>query len=294
MTLEQPLVATPVERLPARAPVQPRVPEPSNEPIEPLETAIVRRSPVVLVVAPEFGIERRGLMLDRVVPMVLAPLRHRPHTASKAFAHGPDVNRKPPPPAARTHVRETEKVEGRRLPRVGTARTRRAAERQEPRLLGVERQTLLRESLGKHVQDPLRVLAMLKAENEVIGVPNFGSHAAQARLHLVLEPLVEHIMQVNVGQQGTDDLPLSGPGLGDQEPTVFDDTDVNPFPNQPEDAAVANPSLDERHELAPHNPVEVALNVGFEDICGCAVTNRAANRMERVVRTPTRTEAVGA
>ena len=71
MTLEQPLVATPVERLPSRAPVQPRVPEPSNEPIEPLETAIVRRSPVVLVVAPEFGIERRGLMLDRVVPMVL-------------------------------------------------------------------------------------------------------------------------------------------------------------------------------------------------------------------------------
>ena len=100
MTLEQPLVANPVERLPARAPVQPRVPEPSNEPIEPLETAIVRRSPVVLVVAPEFGIERRGLMLDRVVPMVLAPLRHRLHTASKAFAHGPDVNRKPPPSAA--------------------------------------------------------------------------------------------------------------------------------------------------------------------------------------------------
>src|SRR2546425_10489354 len=125
MTLEQPLVATPVERLPARAPVQPRVPEPSNEPIEPLETAIVRRSPVVLVVAPEFGIERRGLMLDRVVPMVLAPLRHRPHTASKACAHGPDVNREPPPPAARTHMRETEKVEGRWLRRVGNARTHR-------------------------------------------------------------------------------------------------------------------------------------------------------------------------
>ncbi len=93
---------------------------------------------------------------------------------------------------------------------------------------------------------------------------------------------------------GSQDLPLSGSGLGDQEPTVFDDTDVNPFPNQLEDAAVANPSLDERHELAPHNPVEVALNVGFEDIGGCAVTNRAANRIERVVRTQTRTEAVGA
>src|SRR5207247_7706639 len=135
-------------------------------------------------------------------------LRHRLHTALKALAHGPDVNRKPPPSAARTHMRETEKIEGRRLRRVGTARTRRAAERQQPRLLGVERQNIPRKSLRKHCQDPLRVLAVLKAENEVIGVPNFGSHAAQARLYLVLEPLVEHVMQVNVGQQGTDDLPL--------------------------------------------------------------------------------------
>src|SRR5882672_12396301 len=89
MTLEQPLVANPVERLPSRAPVQPRVPEPSNEPIEPLETAIVRRSPVVLVVAPEFGIERRGLMLDRVVPMVLAPLRHLCSANNCDEFHGP-------------------------------------------------------------------------------------------------------------------------------------------------------------------------------------------------------------
>src|ERR1700738_1596813 len=114
MTLEQPLVANPVERLPARAPVQPHVPEPSNEPIEPLETAIVRRTPVVLVVAPEFGVERLGLILDGVVPVLLAPLRHRLHTAPKAFANGPHVNREPSPSAARTHMREAEKVEGRR------------------------------------------------------------------------------------------------------------------------------------------------------------------------------------
>ena len=64
MTLEQPLVANPVERLPARAPVQPHVPEPSNEPIEPLETAIVRRSPVVLVVAPEFDVAEFTYVLN--------------------------------------------------------------------------------------------------------------------------------------------------------------------------------------------------------------------------------------
>jgi hypothetical protein len=46
-------------------------------------------------VAAEFGVERRGLCLDRVVPMLLAPLRHRLHTPPKTFAYRPDVNREP-------------------------------------------------------------------------------------------------------------------------------------------------------------------------------------------------------
>src|SRR3989442_7059639 len=100
---------------PPRARAQPFARGPGDEPIEPPETAVVRRPPVVLVVAPEFGIERRGLILDRVVPMLLAPLRHRLHAAPKAFANRPNVNCEPPPSAARTHMREAEEVEGRRL-----------------------------------------------------------------------------------------------------------------------------------------------------------------------------------
>src|SRR5438309_9124393 len=100
-------------------------------------------------------------------------------------------------------------------------------------------------------------------------------------------------MQVDIGEQGTDDLPLSGSGLGNQEPAVFYHADVNPFPNQAEDAAVANPSLDERHELAPHNRIEVPLNVGFEHIGNRPAANRAADGIERVVCTEARSEAVG-
>src|SRR6202162_5068368 len=130
----------PWQRLPARPPSEPLVPEPPGQPIELPQTAIVRRSPVVLVVAPEFGIEHCGLVLDRVVPMLLAPLRHRLHAAPKAFADGPDVNRKPSPPSARTDVRKAEEIEGRGLRRVGMPRQRRAPKRQQPRLLGVKRQ----------------------------------------------------------------------------------------------------------------------------------------------------------
>ena len=193
MTLEQLLERVPIEILPARAPVEPLAPEPPDEPIEPPQTAQIRRSPEVLVVPSEFGIEHRGLILNRVVPMVLAPLRHRLHTTPKTLANGPDVNREPPPPAARTDVRIAEKIEGRGLRRLGSARKRRTAERQEPRLLGVERQPILCKPLGKNLQNPLRILPILKAENEIIGVPNFGGLAAQARFYLVLEPLIEQV-----------------------------------------------------------------------------------------------------
>ena len=159
MTIEQLLERVPGEPLPPRAPVQPLVPEPPDEPIKPPQTAVVRRPPVVLVVAPEFGIERRGLIRDRVVPVLLAPLRHRLRTSPKTFTNGPDVNREPPSSAARTHVREAEEVEGRRPWRVGAARKRRASERQQPRLLGMKRQAVLRESLGEDLQDSLRTIA---------------------------------------------------------------------------------------------------------------------------------------
>src|SRR5580700_4680377 len=158
----------------------------------------------------------------------------------------------------------------------------------------MERQPILRKALHQYLVHPFRILAVLKTEDEVIGVPNFGGQTAQMRLHFVLEPLVKHVVQVNIGQQGADDLPLPGSRFGDQEPTVFDDPDVYPFLNQPKDAAIANPSFDKRHELAPHNRVKVPLDVGFEHIRYRTATNRPSNGVERVVCTEVRPEPVGA
>src|SRR5437870_1017676 len=123
MSAEQLVVeASPVERLATGAPGEPLVPAPPDGPIELPQAAGVRRTSVVLVVTPKLRVERRGLRLDRVVPMLLAPLRYRLHTTPQAFAHGPDVNREPSPSAAHTDVREAEKIEGRGLRVVGPLR----------------------------------------------------------------------------------------------------------------------------------------------------------------------------
>jgi hypothetical protein len=64
---EQSFEVGPWQRLPARPPVEPRVPESPDLLIELPNAAVVRRPPVVLVMAPKFGVECRGLVLNRVV-----------------------------------------------------------------------------------------------------------------------------------------------------------------------------------------------------------------------------------
>lgn len=122
MAVEHVLERGPVEMLPTRATIQPLAPEPPDQPIEAPQTAGVRRPTVVLVVTSKFGVERRRLILDWVVPMLAAPLRHRLHTAPKALAHRPDVNRELSPAATRRTMPEPEGVEGRRLWRARIAR----------------------------------------------------------------------------------------------------------------------------------------------------------------------------
>jgi len=71
-------------------------------------------------------------------------------------------------------VREAEEIEGRRLWRVGVTRPAPSVPNANSRVfVGVKRQAILCETLGQHFQDTLRILAILKAENEVVGVPEF-------------------------------------------------------------------------------------------------------------------------
>jgi hypothetical protein len=65
----------------------------------------------------------------------------------------------------------------------------------------MEGQSVPCEPLGKHLQDLLGVLPILKAQRGVIGVSDFKRLAAEARLHVALEPFVEHEVKIHVGEQ---------------------------------------------------------------------------------------------
>jgi hypothetical protein len=68
----------------------------------------------------------------------------------------------------------------------------------------MKRQTVLRKPLRQYFAYSLRILFELEAQQPIIGIADRERFPSQARLHLFLEPHVQHMVQVDVGQQRAD------------------------------------------------------------------------------------------
>src|SRR5437588_313618 len=79
-------VSLPRQPSPARAATQPFPPDTTDLPIEQPETAIVRRSPVIPVVAAELSIQGFHLLAHRFVPVLSAPFGDRLQPPAESFA----------------------------------------------------------------------------------------------------------------------------------------------------------------------------------------------------------------
>ncbi len=106
----------PVQGLATSPPIEPFLPDPTNRSKELPQSPVVRRPPVVLIVAPEFPIEGFLLLLNEIVPMLLTPSRHFLQTALEPLAHRPEVDREIPSPASFADMRESKKIESFWLP----------------------------------------------------------------------------------------------------------------------------------------------------------------------------------
>src|SRR5687767_11403030 len=160
------------------------------------------------------------------------------------------MNREVPLPASLTDMRESEKIEcsGLRPTRFLRLGQGFAPKLHQPGLVRMQRQSVLRKSLFQHVEHFLGVLPVLKAENEIVGKTDLVGFASQPGLHHRLEPLIEYVMKVDIGEQGANHLPLSRPRFAEQQSPIFDHANVDPFPNQPQDSSVADPFLDHLYE----------------------------------------------
>ena len=137
--------------------------------------------------------------------------RERRSRRSGLAAHSPPTvpdpgwapNPEPPLPPGRTDVRETQEGERFRLaqpPRLTTF-GRVAAEFDQPRLVRVKLQTELGEPAAKRGKEPVGVVTMSKPDGEIVRETHDNDVAARLVASPPIDPQVEDVMQVHIGEQ---------------------------------------------------------------------------------------------
>src|SRR5262245_49265180 len=130
-----------------------------------------------------------------MVSLASAPAFYGPYGPPEARLACLHSRHPPPSPTPSPVVREAEEIEGVRSVPV---RRRWASERDQACLLWVESKTIAFEALAQHGHHPSRILLLFERDDQVIGEADESRLPVQPRLHLRLEPHIEHVMQIDV------------------------------------------------------------------------------------------------
>ena len=185
------------------------------------------------------------LRLDRQVPMSLAPLVHRFQRAGEAafrrnLANDDLALHRPPP-----DVGEAEEVERRSRRHPVTPVGARPAEVHIARLGLVEREPVSTETFAQHIKQPLAVVAVFEGDDKIVGESHQLAVSAQARPRHFLEPLIQHVVQEDVGEHRRDYPALGSAGDRPVHGPLFEHPRFQPFVNHAPYDAVLNPQVEE-------------------------------------------------
>src|SRR5512136_1149828 len=105
---------------------------------------------------------------------------------------------------------------------------------------------------------------MLEADDEVIGEADHDDVAAGLPFPPSLDPEVEYVVEVEIGQQRTDRSALDGPHFAYDSLSILQHAGSQPFLDEAHDAPVPYTVLDEPHQPFVAERVEEAADVGIE------------------------------
>ena len=277
------------------APRQDAMPEPTHLKPKQVKRRAVHGHPEVADVSTYNRAQPRAHFRDGVVhasPQLgfhLAQLRLQPRT-NRLPQHG-ETSVAPLLPA---DMRKAEKVERLGLPL--TERTpvfcREWAELHKTRLLGMQLQPELPKPLGKLLPEPLSIRLVLEPNHDVIGKPDDDHVVSGVRLPPCLDPEVEHVMEVDIRQERRCAATLRRSLLHPYPLPLLQHAGVQPFLNEPHDASVRNPVLDERHQPPVVDGIEEATDVHIEHPVHVLRQQSRVERIQRVMLTASWPEPV--
>src|SRR5262249_54630526 len=139
------------------------------------------------------------------------------------------------------YMREAQKVE--RIWSLAVCRLclgGKASKEQQPRLVVGQCQVEPRDPLPQISVEILRVPLVLETRHKIVSEPSQVRLTPQPPPHLLLEPEVEHKVQVYVGQDGAERAALRGSRFRSDDAAVLHDAGPEPFANQAQENAVCN------------------------------------------------------
>jgi hypothetical protein len=187
---------------------------------------------------------------DGVVQTSLQFGSHRLDLRLPPLAHRLPQHREPSFSGFPADVREAQKVEALRFPvaTVSPILVRIAAKFDEPRFLGMQLKAKLRESFADFREESLGLLSMLEPNDEVIGETHDDHVTLRLRLSPLLDPKVEYVVQIDVGQKRRNAAALDSSYFTAHSLPILQHAGGQPFLNQPHDALVRDSVLDEFHQ----------------------------------------------
>src|SRR5579885_360664 len=215
----------------------------------------------------------------------LQPLAHRqPQHRKHSVASLPHAD-----------MREAEKVERLRFSLSASlpVADRKWTKLQQPRLLGMQFELELTESLLKLRPEPLGIRPDLKAQHDIVRESHDDHVAARSLPTPRLDPQVKNIMEVDVRQQRRCTSALGRPFLHSQVFPVLQHAGVQPLLDEPHDAPVRDPMLDEPDQPFVGDPIEKALDVQVEHPVHLLRQQSRVERIQRPMRAAPRSEPVG-
>src|SRR5690606_5597010 len=165
-----------------------------------------------------------------------------------------------------TDVCEAEEVERLGFPLTASAsvRNRKRPELQQPRLLGVQLQVELSESLLEIRPELLGLHLTLEPQHDVVGKPHDDDVAFSLPLSPYLNPEIEHVVQVDIRQERRGAAPLRRPFLYECSLPILQHASVQPFLDEPHDAPIRDAMLDESHQPPVVDGIEEPTDVQVE------------------------------
>ena len=163
-------------------------------------------------------------------------------------------------------MRKAEKVERFRLPfatplsLVDRIRTK----LQQPCFLGMQFQVELLHSFRKFRPKLIGIRFALESSHDVIRESHHDDIAVRALLTPCLDPQIECVMKIDVRQERRGTSALGRPFFRSYSFPILQHASLQPFLDEPHDAPVCNPVLNELHKPFVGKPIEKAFDVQIE------------------------------